>query len=232
MIPSYNNVFPIVNKKSEINLIVQHLKRAMPEFIFDTIKLENNPFTFPEVKTLLDGITVGGHKISDEQQILNLQESWNYIIKLIYGKGELLNIDIINSLQDKVVKYKALLVSGKFRNGNISINGTKKYTCYPVHQLLGIFHTDIEIIKTIQNPIEKATILFLWGSYCKFYYDGNTRTFRLLANAILISEGIGFLNISNKDILEYNKLMIEFYDTFDTKNVIEFLINKCLVIIK
>jgi len=49
--------------------------KMLPEFVWDASVLEGNPFTFPEVKTLLDGVTVGGRKISDEQQVLNLAES-------------------------------------------------------------------------------------------------------------------------------------------------------------
>ena len=41
----------------------------LPEFIWDASMLEGNPFTFPEVMTLLDGVTVGGHKLSDQEQI-------------------------------------------------------------------------------------------------------------------------------------------------------------------
>ncbi len=37
--------------------------------------LEGNPFTYPEVQTLLEGITVGGRRLSDERQILSLSES-------------------------------------------------------------------------------------------------------------------------------------------------------------
>jgi hypothetical protein len=49
--------------------------RMLPEFVWDASVLEGNPFTFPEVKTLLDGVTVGGRKISDQEQVLNLAES-------------------------------------------------------------------------------------------------------------------------------------------------------------
>lgn len=41
-------------------------KKILEGLVYDTVALEDNPFTFPEVKTLLDGITVGGHKLSDE----------------------------------------------------------------------------------------------------------------------------------------------------------------------
>ena len=39
------------------------------EFVYDMGNLENNLFTFAEVQTLQDVITVGGHKLSDQNQI-------------------------------------------------------------------------------------------------------------------------------------------------------------------
>ena len=34
----------------------------LPEYVWDAGVLEGNPFTFPVVKTLLEGVTVGGAK--------------------------------------------------------------------------------------------------------------------------------------------------------------------------
>ena len=42
-------------------------QQQLPSFVWDAAKLENNPFTFVEVQTLLDGVTVGGHKLSDAE---------------------------------------------------------------------------------------------------------------------------------------------------------------------
>jgi len=73
-------------------------KKMLPEYVFDTTQLEGNPMTFPEVQTLLDGITVGGHRISDAQQVLNLKEAWqkafSYANKstLIIDKSLYLNV--------------------------------------------------------------------------------------------------------------------------------------------
>ena len=41
-------------------------KKQLPELVFDTVNLEGVNYTLPEVKTLLDGITVGGHPLQDE----------------------------------------------------------------------------------------------------------------------------------------------------------------------
>ena len=41
-------------------------KRYIAQLVYDTAALEDSPYTFPEVQTLLDGVTVGGHKLNDE----------------------------------------------------------------------------------------------------------------------------------------------------------------------
>ena len=57
--------------------------KMLPEFVWDASVLEGNPFTFPEVKTLLDGVTVGGRKIFDQEQILNLAESSRRLLTMV-----------------------------------------------------------------------------------------------------------------------------------------------------
>lgn len=52
--------------------------------------LEDNPFTYPQVQTVLDGVTVGGQKISDFQQVLNLAESSKVLLSMVKnGKFQL-----------------------------------------------------------------------------------------------------------------------------------------------
>jgi len=70
--------------------------------------------------------------------------------------------------------------------------------------------------------------LFLWAAYNQFYWDGNKRTARLMANGVLISAGYGVFNIRTKDILEFNTLMIDFYDTAQADNIVRFLAEKCI----
>lgn len=65
-------------------------KTHMAGFVWDAAQLENNPYTFVEVKTLLDGVTVGGHKVSDTEQVLNLADSAKKLIELVqFGRFDL-----------------------------------------------------------------------------------------------------------------------------------------------
>lgn len=189
--------------------------------------MENNPFTFPEVQTLLDGITVGGHKLSDQNQILNIKASWDYMIKLSTKENLEINKGIICSIHNIVARDEALIV-GDFRNGNIGIAGTTIYKCIDAEDLLKVFETDISTINTIENQLEKAIVLNLWLSYCQFLYDGNKRTSRLTTNLILLSNDIGVLSIPARYKQEYNTLMLDFYETLEADKVIGFLVEKCI----
>ena len=80
----------------------------LPEYVWDAGVLEGNPFTFPEVKTLLDGVTVGGRKLSDQEQILNLAESSKYLLELMRRQEFQLDKTTFCALHALVARNEAL----------------------------------------------------------------------------------------------------------------------------
>lgn len=189
--------------------------------------LEGNPFTYPEVQTLLDGITIGGHKVSDEQQILRIRNGWEYLFDRIIQDNASIDIDTFNKLNDIVAKDEAL-ISGTFRTGQVRIAGTE-FIPPPAEELEEIFKNELPIIiRRCKSKTDLAFETFLWGALNQFYYDGNKITARLVANMILISNGQGVFNIKAKHKLQFNTLMIDFYNTREADNIFEFLCNNCL----
>ena len=69
-------------------------KRQLAEFVCDTVNLEGMNFTLPEIQTLLDGITVGGHKLTD-QLMLDFYET---------DDQKPMNIFMRTCLDDRVIK--------------------------------------------------------------------------------------------------------------------------------
>src|SRR5882724_7049262 len=67
----------------DVRRAVWRFSKMLPGYVWDAAVLEGNPFTYPEVQTLLEGITVGGRKLSDERQILSLSESANELTRLV-----------------------------------------------------------------------------------------------------------------------------------------------------
>ncbi len=76
--------YPVLFMASkEIARACFRLQKVFPEYVWNTVYLEDNPFTFPEVQTLLEGITVGGHRLEDQQQVLNQSNSLNRLLTLV-----------------------------------------------------------------------------------------------------------------------------------------------------
>lgn len=226
-IPKYNYNFTKKIPTGDRNYIIMYVRKMISEFVYDMGNLENNPFTFPEVQTLLEGITVGGHKLSDQNQIINIKNSWDYALNIAFKNNLEVNKSTICSIHNIVAKDEALIV-GDFRNGNIGIAGTVKYKCIDANNLESVFNNDLTYINNIENPLERALILNLWLSYCQFFYDGNKRTARLSSNLILLNNNIGVLSIPARYKIEYNQLMLEFYETLVADDIIEFLLENCI----
>ena len=113
---------------------------------------------------------------------------------------------------------------GEFRTSGINIGGTD-YLPPKADELNSIFDEGVKEINQIVHPIIKAITYFLFGAKSQFFFDGNKRTSRLMMNGILLDSGYPILNIKAKDKLEFNKVMIEFYDNNDIEKAIEYLVN-------
>jgi Fic family protein len=227
MLYSYDYEVPapaVVRDKKRVLMLAY---KMLPEYVFDTSQLENNPLTFPEVKTLLDGVTVGGRKICDVQQILHIKNAWLLLFEFLKNDRFVLSKTMFHVINKEIAQDEALY-AGSFRNGSVSIAGTKNYSAPDFKSLDDIFETEIHTVLDNYGPAEQAICIFLWGSLNQFYWDGNKRTARLIANGILINEGLGVFNIKTEDILEFNTLMTDFYDTKNANAAVKFLSEKCI----
>jgi Fic family protein len=207
------------NKK----LFIALAKKDRVDFIYNTSALEGNAMTYPEVETLLDGITIGGHKLSDEQQILNQNRSLNLLFEMLEKKIFKVDKATLLALHKKVA-FEEALSWGEFRRSGVNIGGCE-YLPPKASELDSIFQAGIIELKKINNTILKALTYFLFGAKNQFFYDGNKRVSRLMMNGILLDGGYPILNIKAKDKLEFNTQMIKFYDSDDMRETLIYLTN-------
>jgi hypothetical protein len=220
---AYEDFDPPMEKKELLMLV----EKLLPDVVYNMASLERNPFTYPEVKTLLDGVTVGGHKLSDEQQVLSISEGWKYVVDAVLNGEVHLDKQTFDELSEIIAKEEAL-ESGKFRTGEVRVGGTD-FVPPRAEELESVFNTELPvIIGRCRSRIDLAFEIFLWVSLNQFYYDGNKRISRLAANMILISAGQGILNVRVKDRLQFNILMVRFYNTREADEIFEFLYDNCL----
>lgn len=218
-----NQVANPLNLNPNHKLYIALAKKDSIDFVYNTSALEGNAMTYPEVQTLLSGITVGGHKLSDEQMILNQNQSLSLLFELLAKNDFALNQKTLFALHTKVAFQDALLW-GAFRDTSVNIGGTD-YKPPQAEQLESIFQQGIAAIKVIDDPLKQALVYLLFGSKNQFFYDGNKRVSRLIANGILLQSGYPILNIKAKDALAYHKMMLNFYDSDKIVPALEYLIN-------
>lgn len=211
------NIIPDRNKA------IFYAKRDIAQIITDVVNLEDINFTVPEVQTLLDGITVGGHKIQDELITLNQINAWHFLFRKLETKEFVCNQDFLLRLHAIVAKEEAL-IWGKFRNGAVTISGTD-FMPPKARELPNILNNLLNETQNKKNIYERAIFLFAELARTQFFYDGNKRTARMMMSGVLLDYGYPMINVSAKNKTQFNQLMIEYYETRNILKLSIFLKN-------
>ena len=199
--------------------------RDIPVLVCDAMNLEGMAITLPEVQTILDGITVGGHKISDQNMTINQANTWKYLFLLV-EKNEFQFSKSVALTLHRIAGKEEALDWGSFRTGNVTISGSDYEP--PAPEKLNNLWSSIESeLNTITDIYDKAIIAFLSMAKAQFFWDVNKRMGRFMMNGILLSEGYPIINVPAKRQLEFNQLMLAFYSSAETSAMNKFL-RSCL----
>lgn len=210
--------------------------KLLPEFVWDAGVLEGNPFTFPEVQTVLDGVTVGGRKLSDQEQILNLAQSSKRLLTRVRSGEFNLDKATFCDLHGIVARNEAL-EWGHFRGEGREVNYTPdvslgefgRYTPIPTlagaPELNRIFSEGVTALdESDLLPFEKGLVFFLFGALQQFFFDGNKRTSRFMMNGVLMSNGIDAISVPAAAAQSFNEKMVRFYLSKDGSEMMTFLV--------
>jgi len=200
-------------------------RRQLAEFVCDAVNLEGINFTLPEIQTLLDGITVGGHTLTDQQIALNQGNAWRTLFKWIENDQFEITVEKVCNLHSIAAKEEAL-EWGKFRSGGVTIAGTN-YMPPKANLLLDLFDQMVKKAFNMPDIYDQTIHLFLTMARSQFFYDVNKRMGRFIMNGLLLSNGYPAINLPAKRQLEFNQLMLNFYDTGDQKPMNTFM-RSCL----
>ena len=197
------------------------VRKALPEIVHATVALEDNPMTPREVHMLLDGFTVGGHRVADTEQVLNQAASWKRLLNMVSEEQFAPDKATACELQSLVARNEAL-EWGRFRTGDVSIAGTD-FEPPPVHELDIAFAGGMRSIAELPCLFGQAMSVYLMMARQQFFWDGNKRTGRLLMNGILLSKGYDAICVPARRRQEFDETMIGFYDTGHPEPMMRFL---------
>mgnify|MGYP001853181792 FL=1 len=196
-------------------------KKVLVSNIYNSARLEGINTTYPDTKTILEGVNVPSLRLDEINCILNLRDAWNFTLSNIDTD---ITLDFICKVNSFVSRNESL-EWGALRTGKVGINGVDYIPDIPNRENV---ITNINEILKEENITSRSLNLMLYLMRSQIFWDGNKRTAILVANKLLISNGCGIISIKEENINEFNKLLTEYYNTGNKDKIIPFLYDKCI----
>ena len=209
---------------ARVQLNLDFARANMKSNIYDQAILEGVTTTFPQTENIIENGKVSGMTASDVQKILNLKHAWEFI----------LDKDVISYPTDySILCHIAKLVNegfyhdgGRIRGVPVTIGGTKYVPPMPIETIV---KESIESILQDSAPAEeKAIKLCLYCMKTQVFNDGNKRASVIFANHYFISQGGGMVIIPEKEVPEFKRLLVAYYEDADNGEIMRFMKEKCV----
>ncbi|MCI8555837.1 MAG: cell filamentation protein Fic [Clostridia bacterium] len=207
----------------EVQLNLDFARANMKANIYDQAILEGVATTYPQTETIIENGKVSGMRASDVQKILNLKHAWEFIM----------DKDVIQVKTDfYILSYIAGLVNegfyeqgGRIRGVPVAIGGSNYVP--PIPNEIDIKESINNILSSNASNIDKAIELCLYCMKTQIFNDGNKRASVIFANHYLISQGGGLIVIPEKEVPEFKRLLVDYYEDKDTSTIKTFMKEKC-----
>ncbi|MCD7745459.1 MAG: Fic family protein [Lachnospiraceae bacterium] len=195
---------------------IELVKRNIIDCIYSSARIEGIGVTFPDTQKIYDGRSVAGLTVDDINKINNLKHAWQFVFDSIDYPLDFLYLRQLN----QIINTALMSDAGKLREYDVQIGGTSWKPELPDADKI---KEELNTILDIPCVTERAIKMMLYIMRTQMFSDGNKRVAQLAANQILIQNGKGFLEIPENQINEFFRLLIRFYETSDSKEIVDFI---------
>lgn len=188
----------------------RELERLVIELSWKSSKIEGNTYTLLDTeKLILENKEAVGHPHSEAQMIINHKNAFNFVREheVFFKAPSRAHIEQLHT-----ILVKDLDVGTGLRERMVGVLGSVYQPLDNVHQIREGLEVLIAAIARTETPYGKALIALLGISYLQPFEDGNKRTARLLANAILLAYGCAPLSYRSVEESEYREAILVFYE--------------------
>lgn len=195
----------------------------MKSNIYDQAVLEGVATSYPQTEDIIENGKVNGVSATDVQKILNLKHAWEFI----------LDTDVIQSETNyymlchiaKLVNEGFFYDGGRIRGIPVTTGGSTYVPPIPIESV--VKERIDEICAQNKESIDIAIDLCLYCMKTQIFKDGNKRASIIFANHYLIAHGMGFLVIPEREVPEFKKLLVAFYEVESIEVISGFMRERC-----
>lgn len=188
----------------------KELERLIIELSWKSSKIEGNTYTLLDTeKLILENTAAAGHDRKETQMILNHKDAFTFVRE---NSAHFKTITQKNLEQLHAILVKDLSVGLGLRKKPVGVLGSAYRPLDTVYQISEAVGGLGKAISKLSSPFAKALIAILGISYIQPFEDGNKRTARLAANAILLAHDLAPLSYRSVDENDYREAMLVFYE--------------------
>ena len=138
-----------------------------------------------------------------------LKDAFNFVRE---NSLEFKTLNLANMEKLHAILVKKLHIGLGFRKGIIGVTGSKYQPLDNVYQIKEAVNLLSKSISNAKTPYTKALLALVGISYIQPFDDGNKRTGRLMANALLLSHGYAPLSYRSIEESDYREAILVFYE--------------------
>jgi predicted transcriptional regulator len=187
------------------------LQHLTVELAWKSSSLEGNTYTLLDTQLLIaEGVKAKDRTEFETQMILNHKNAITFIIE----NKELFTDDIeFRSVEElhRIIGQNLGIDAG-IRNKLVKISASNYEPLANPHQLKDNMYAVLKVISRSKNPFVRALLALALIPYLQAFDDGNKRTGRMLANALLISSINRGFSLRKTEARELALAYLSFYE--------------------
>ena len=188
----------------------KELERLAIDLSWKSSQIEGNTYSLLETERLLkDRVTASGKTQEEAIMLLNHKAAIDFVIE---NPDFLLPLSIARIEDIHSLLIKDLGVERNIRSVRVGVTGTNYRPLDKDFQLREALGLACDLVNASQNAHQKALLAVLLISYIQPFVDGNKRTARIVANAMLLAASSCPLSYRTVDTVDYQKAMLVFYE--------------------
>lgn len=188
----------------------KEFERLTIELSWKSSQIEGNTYDLLDTEQLLK-YNILSQKNSEEEAIMLLNHKAAIEYSRLYA-GSYKKLSIRNIIELHTLLTQKMGIAKNIRKRSVRITGTN-YTP-PENEFLieEYLEKTVRLVNSKKSVYEKALITVLLLSYIQAFEDGNKRTARLTANAVLMAYNLCPLSYRSIKPTDYKKAMLLFYE--------------------
>ncbi len=193
-----------------INARRLEMERLGVDLSWKSSQIEGNTYSLLETERLLkDAQEASGKTKLEAVMLLNHKEALDFILE---NKDYLEHLSVQRLENIHSILIKDLLIDRNVRTRRVGITGTNYSPLDNEFQIREALESMCHLVNSVKGVFDKAFLILLLISYIQPFNDGNKRTARIVANAMLIAHDFCPISFRSVDSIDYKKAMLLFYE--------------------